>query len=449
MNWSVDKRFSRGIFLTPELLGYDRDKNGNLVVNPDEAETVKVIYALYLNGKSFKEIADLLTRYGRKTKLGKEMWNPSVLRKIIGNERHCGDVLARKTYTPNFKNHKSKKNKGNRTQYLQKNHHEPIVTREVFTAANHLKSSRTYSSRNKPLPILSVIDYGILRGYVPIDKDWNGFSAEEYQHASESAYDGFVPKKPEGKKLSNSNEILLNMQGYQVIRGTYSNSISYPALTIWHDKLRFNIACLRKFQNVEYVELLFNTVKKTIAIRPCEKDKLNAIHWGRLRENCWCVCDIGCKGFTRALFSIMKWDNDTKYRFRGQLLNSKNERLLLFELNEPEMTKYIERVLPIPALKGTENSEVNKYQERTEEIVVKEQIRIMPPSWTESFGLPITSIAPMKILEQVKIDNEWDIFRPAKEIAELNLFRADELYSLEKEAEIIMERWEENGGRAE
>ena len=123
--------------------------------------------------------------------------------------------------------------------------------------------------------------------------------------------------------------------------------------------------------------------------------------------------------------------------------------LLLFELNEPEMTKYIERVLPIPALKGTENSEVNKYQERTEEIVVKEQIRIMPPSWTESFGLPITSIAPMKILEQVKIDNEWDIFRPAKEIAELNLFRADELYSLEKEAEIIMERWEENGGRAE
>ena len=39
MNWSVDRRFQRGLFLTPELLGYDRDENGNLVINPEEAET--------------------------------------------------------------------------------------------------------------------------------------------------------------------------------------------------------------------------------------------------------------------------------------------------------------------------------------------------------------------------------------------------------------------------
>jgi len=50
MNWSIDRRFSRGIFLTPELLGYDRDENGELVINPQEAETVKVIYDLYING---------------------------------------------------------------------------------------------------------------------------------------------------------------------------------------------------------------------------------------------------------------------------------------------------------------------------------------------------------------------------------------------------------------
>ena len=50
MNWSIERRFSRGIFLTPKLLGYDVDENGQLVINPDEAETVKVIYDLYLNG---------------------------------------------------------------------------------------------------------------------------------------------------------------------------------------------------------------------------------------------------------------------------------------------------------------------------------------------------------------------------------------------------------------
>ena len=70
MNWSIDRRFSRGLFLTPALLGYDQDEDGSLVVNQDEAQTVKVIYYLYLNGFSFTEIAELLTEYGRKTKLG-------------------------------------------------------------------------------------------------------------------------------------------------------------------------------------------------------------------------------------------------------------------------------------------------------------------------------------------------------------------------------------------
>ena len=63
MNWSIDRRFSRGLFLTPALLGYDKDEEGNLVINPEEAQTVKVIYYLYLNGYSLTEIATLLMEY--------------------------------------------------------------------------------------------------------------------------------------------------------------------------------------------------------------------------------------------------------------------------------------------------------------------------------------------------------------------------------------------------
>lgn len=186
MNWSIDRRFSRGLFLTPALLGYDQDEDGNLVVNPAEAQTVKVVYYLYLNGFSFTEIAELLTEYGRKTKLGNTEWNPGTLAGVIANERHCGDVLARKTFTPNFLTHKSKKNNNDRTQYRQRDHHEAIVSREVYNAANHLRASRSYAKKNRPLPVLSVVNDGILRGYVPFDKDWTGFSAEEYREASES-----------------------------------------------------------------------------------------------------------------------------------------------------------------------------------------------------------------------------------------------------------------------
>ena len=202
MNWSIDRRFSRGIFLTPELLGYDRDENGELMINPQEAETVKVIYDLYIDGWTPKEIADLLTEYGRKTKLGNEVWNPGTIRGVIENERHCGDILARKTYTPNFKNHKAKKNEGKRTQYRQRDHHDPIVSREVYNAANHLAASRTYGSKRKPLPVLSVIDGGMLAGYVPVDKDWKGFSTEDYRAACESVDQKEETVLPTGKRLT-------------------------------------------------------------------------------------------------------------------------------------------------------------------------------------------------------------------------------------------------------
>ena len=93
---------------------------------------------------------------------------------VIANERHCGmcwqERLSRRTFL-----HISQKKYNDRTQYRQRDHHEAIVSREVYNAANHLRASRNYTRKNRPLPVLSVVDDGILRGYVPFDKDWTGF----------------------------------------------------------------------------------------------------------------------------------------------------------------------------------------------------------------------------------------------------------------------------------
>ena len=62
------------------------------------------------------------------------------------------------------------------------------------------------------------------------------------------------------------------MGGYQLVRPEFFLSTERPSMTISNGKLRFNTACLKKFEDVEYVELLLNTVTSTIAIRPCEKD---------------------------------------------------------------------------------------------------------------------------------------------------------------------------------
>ena len=97
MNASLEMRFSRGILLTPALLGYDKDENGNLVVNKEEAITVKLIFFMYLYGNTCKQIAELLTEYGRKTKKGNTKWSANSVLQVLQNERHCGDVLTRKT----------------------------------------------------------------------------------------------------------------------------------------------------------------------------------------------------------------------------------------------------------------------------------------------------------------------------------------------------------------
>ena len=423
MNWSIERRFSKGIFLTPELLGYDLDDEGNLVINPEEAETVKVIYDLYINGWSCKEIADLLTDYGRKTKLGNEVWNPGSIDGVIENERHCGDVRARKTYTPDFKTHKSEKNRQNRKQYIQRNHHEPIVDRDVYNAANLLKSSHQYAAKRRPLPTLSVIDGGILSGYVPVDKNWTGFSAEEYQAACES-----IPaRSDEGVAVGKR----LYMGGYEVVRADYFPSNERPAMTIANGKLRFNTACLKKFEDVEYVELLLNTVKNCIAIRPCDKDNPNAIHWGRLREDRWVVSTLSCRGLAKTLFDMMSWEDEGQYRFSGEFKVQGENKFLLFELGEPVIIKTVEQiVVPEEAEEDEDATEAAH-----EEIVIREKVRVNPPSWATSFGVPVS------YLEQRHYAGDWDVLRPAKELEDMNIITADRLAVLMKEAETIMEGW--------
>lgn len=109
METSLRMRLDGGLPLTPKLLGYSHDGEGNLVVNPKEAPTVKLIFYLYLYGYSTSEIAEILTRQGRKTYLGNIKWTSNAVVQVLRNERHCGDVLTRKTFTPNYLTHTKQK----------------------------------------------------------------------------------------------------------------------------------------------------------------------------------------------------------------------------------------------------------------------------------------------------------------------------------------------------
>ena len=117
---------------TNRFLGYDKDEDGNLVINPEEAEVVKRIYREYLGGKSYYAIGQGLTADGIRTAAGNDYWLASTLKKILTNEKYIGDALLQKTITTDFLNKKRVVNKGIVPQYYVENSHEAIIPRDLF-----------------------------------------------------------------------------------------------------------------------------------------------------------------------------------------------------------------------------------------------------------------------------------------------------------------------------
>jgi DNA invertase Pin-like site-specific DNA recombinase len=144
MESSIVMRFSHGMFLTPPLLGYDNDEDGKLVINEDEATTVRLIFFMYLTGYNTREIAEKLTELGRTTKNGNTQWSAGSVYGQLINERHCGAVIGRKTWTPNFLDHLVKKNRTykngitDKKQYTKLNHHEAIISHDDFVATQKM-----------------------------------------------------------------------------------------------------------------------------------------------------------------------------------------------------------------------------------------------------------------------------------------------------------------------
>jgi site-specific DNA recombinase len=106
--------------------------NGELIVNPEEAETIKRIYRLFLQGLTYNGIAKQLTSDGIKTPGGKGTWSISTVKSILSNEKYKGDALLQKSYTVDYLTKKTKVNEGEIPQYYVEGDHEAIIAPETF-----------------------------------------------------------------------------------------------------------------------------------------------------------------------------------------------------------------------------------------------------------------------------------------------------------------------------
>lgn len=433
MNISIEQRFSRGIFLTPKLLGYDVGEDGNLEINKEEAETVKLCFYLFLNGFPTSEIAEIMMQLARPTKPGNYKWTVSTVVNLLKNERYCGDVLSRKTFTPNYLDHKSKKNRHDRNQYRQMDHHEAIVQREIYNAAQKMLTATRYAKKGFPFPNLKVVDDGLLKGFVPVNRAWTGFTGEDYKKASKVAYGN----EQDAEKIDNPVETgsKFDLSGYEIVRAQFFSTRLNPAMTISQGKITFNTACMKKLKDVEYVEILLNSVENCIAVRPCEKDNVNAVKWGRIKDGKWLVLPKSCRGFSEPLYELMDWKNECKYRFRGQYFQEDNEQILLFDLEEPEIFKReLQDILSAESTSETVENETTEIEERQANTVTK---TLYPEKWKKHFGNRTDEIT---VFQRIHCCGNWDVLRPAQVIEGMDLISEEILKKINDEAQDLIEK---------
>ena len=150
IKWRVKRNFEEGIPYKLAALGY-RLIDGKIVVIPEEAKIVKLIYKLYLDGLGTPLIAKELNKLGYKTMLGND-FTPQPTREILRNITYTGDLLLQKKYKSNYIEKKTKVNKGELPQYYVEDSHEPIIDKETFMKVQELMNSKSkvcYKRENK------------------------------------------------------------------------------------------------------------------------------------------------------------------------------------------------------------------------------------------------------------------------------------------------------------
>ena len=132
------------------LLGYEKGPDGNPVIIPEEAETVRRIFEWYLAGKSVRDIRLALVAGGFRNAVGTTDWTTSNLRSILTNEKYCGDALLQKTFVKDCISKKSIPNTGQLAKVLIQNNHEAIISHEIFDAVQlELARRRAQDGRSR------------------------------------------------------------------------------------------------------------------------------------------------------------------------------------------------------------------------------------------------------------------------------------------------------------
>lgn len=222
VKWGQKRRMEDGVVFGRSLLGYDV-KDGKMTINEEGAEIVRLIYHKCINeGKGTHTIARELLEEGIKP-LRVQEWSNTVILRVLRNEKYCGDLVQKKTYTPDYLTHEKKYNHGEEEFVILRDHHEPIITREMFEEANRILDGRSLSPEGKAkhsnrYPFSGKIKCGICgRSYVARYKPRYNGSRYKAWRCGEAAKHGSRHLDKAGNEVGCSSPSIRNEEAIHIM----------------------------------------------------------------------------------------------------------------------------------------------------------------------------------------------------------------------------------------
>lgn len=156
-------------------------------------------------------------------------------------------------------------------------------------------------------------------------------------------------------------------EGYQVVRREFFAHINEPSATFNNYKFYVNAACLGRFPEVDYVQVLVNQERKILAIRPCAEQERDSFAWATPAKGKRHARQITCRLFFAKVFSMMGWNPDYRYKLLGKVIHANGEWLIAFDLTATEIYQRV-----------TKDGEKPRTARKP----------VFPEGWQNQFGLP-------------------------------------------------------------